>query len=114
MASKLRGRDSKETEIETKSASVTADSISKPQKIRMSEVHHGSRSVAEGDVEIEIKNQYPNAGGVERRPPAGTIIRTDRATIQARQILHRGRKGGKDRASAEGNVGLFGIFRRSR
>ena len=114
MTIKRSNRNSREMKIEAKSVSITADSISEPRKMRMSEVHHGSRSVAKGDVEIKIKTQYPNAGGREERPPAGAVIKTDKATIQARQILHRGRKAGRDRASADGNVGIFGLFRRSR
>lgn len=114
MASKRRVQGEKEEEekIEAKSAKVTADSISEPSKIRMTGVHHGSRSVAEGDVEIEIKSQYPNTGGEGKRPPVGTVIKTDKATVQARQIIHQGRRGGKDKISARDNVGIFGKFRR--
>lgn len=111
MASKRKDQKEEE-EVEAKSAMVTADSITEPEKIRMTGVHHGSRSEARGDVEIEIKSQYPNTGGTDKRLPVGTVIKTDRATIQARKILHHGRRGGKDKITARDNVGIFGRFRR--
>lgn len=110
MAGKRKARD--RGEIEAKAATITADSISEPTKIRMTSVHHGSRSEAKGDVEIRIVTQYPNAGGDGGRPPAGTVLKADKATVQARQILHRGRRGGRDRITAKGNVGIFGKLRR--
>lgn len=112
MASKRTNRKTEGEEVEAKSAKVVADSITKPVKIRMSNVHHGSRSEAEGNVEIEIKTQYPNAGGEEKRPPAGTIIKADKATIQARQIIHLEKKGGRERITASDNVGIFWKLRR--
>ncbi len=112
MASKRKDQKVEEEKIEAESAKITADSISEPIKIRMTNVHHGSRSEAKGDVEIEIKSQYTNTGGEEKRPPVGTVIKTDRAIIQARQILHHGRRGGKDKVTAKYNVGIFGKFRR--
>ena len=75
-------------DYEASNAVVESNDITKPRKIVLTNSHHGSESLADGDVEVRIRHQYPRSKNDISRPPAGSSIRASIVSIRAREIHH--------------------------
>lgn len=93
-------------DYEASNAVVEADTITKPRKIVLTNSHHGSESLADGDVEVKIRHQYPNSNNDTSRPSAGSNIRANAVSVRAREIHHNSGKGkrNRDRITAKDDV----------
>ena len=83
---------------------IKAKNIRRDDVIRQTEAHHASKLIAKKDVEIEIRKQYPSQKGDSERPPVGTKISGDHATISARKITGLQKIRGEYHVNAEDNV----------
>lgn len=71
--------------IEGQAAEIRGDRVVRDEKPnRRRGKHKGQVIAAEGSVEVEITKQYPASKDSETRPPAGTVLKADRATVNAR------------------------------
>lgn len=71
--------------IEGHAAEIRGDKVTREEKPnRRRGKHKGQVIAAEGSVEVEITKQYPASEPSETRPPAGTVLKADRATVNAR------------------------------
>lgn len=104
----------READLEARSATIEADYIGNQQKFRRSGVDHASRAVADGNVEVTIDQPFPNTDNNPRRPPVGSILKSDKAEIQSRKLtIHKPeKKGSRFSATAERGAWFFGMFRR--
>lgn len=103
-------------DYEASNVVIEADTITKPEKIVLTNSHHGVESLADGDVSVKVRHQYPRSEGDSFRPSAGTVIRGGKMRIRAREIhLNRGkgRRGG-DRATAKNDVEITILRNRRR
>lgn len=71
--------------IEGQAAEIRGDKVTREEKPnRRRGKHKGQVITAEGSVEVEITKQYPASKDSETRPPAGTVLKADQATVNAR------------------------------
>lgn len=87
-----------------KKVKITADEISKPSKHRETSTHNAQRTVAKGDVEVEVLSQYPRKDGDSERPSEGSIIKGDHADMTAREVHLLGKNSGRTSATMKDNV----------
>ena len=109
----MRSSKDRKPDFEAHTATVEADEIGEPSKVRRSKTHHAGRIRARGKVEITIRSQYPNSDGNPKRPPAGSVLEGDDAIIEARDAnVNKKVKSGRDSATVGRKVGIFGKLRR--